>query len=344
MKSSRKPFLFLFVLCACLCLFLCSACASGVEEDEDGGVWDFNNNTYTDPYGNVHEITPEGVQEDDSGNNGGNGTVENPDGSITVITPDQDSNVQQNPDGSIEVGSGQIQGPEDSNDAPRAPLTGAEWQAVLNSNAARNGSETPTVWTDPATGTSCAVEVVYMGIGRSLVKLGGQKVFVNTVDLKWETTAPEDKVLAVISAPKGGYAWMRKQPNTKKTNPKLCQARTDAVVRVISTGKHWTLVHYDPENIRAYVQTGSLEFFANDHTDFEGGYMTYKGRTSGKVTVSVRSRDKGCRNLGDYNIGTPVTVFDILDNWVEVDACGFHARIKTEFVTLAKDLYTAGTD
>ena len=99
MKSS-KPHFFLLLLFSCLCLLVCSACASGVEEDEDGGVWDFNNNTYTDPYGNVHEITPEGVQEDNS-DNGGNGTVENPDGSITVITPDQDSNVQQNPDGSI---------------------------------------------------------------------------------------------------------------------------------------------------------------------------------------------------------------------------------------------------
>ncbi len=338
MKSS-KPLFFLLLLFSCLCLLVCSACASGVEEDEDGGVWDFNNNTYTDPYGNVHEITPEGVQEDNS-DNGGNGTVENPDGSITVITPDQDSNVQQNPDGSIEVESGQIQS-KDDNETYRAPLTGAEWQAVLNSNAARNGSETPTVWVDPANGTSCVVKVVYMGIGRSMVKMGGQNVMVNTVDLKWETTAPEDKVLAVIQAPKDGYAWLRKQPNTKITNPKLCQARTDSVVRVISAGKHWTLVHYDAEDIRAYVKTGSLEFFSNDHTDFEGAYMTYKGRTSGKVTVSVRSRDKGRRTLGEYKIGTPITVFDDIDGWAEVDACGFHARVQSEYITLAKDLYTA---
>ena len=45
MKSS-KPLFFLLLLFSCLCLLVCSACASGVEEDEDGGVWDFNNNTY----------------------------------------------------------------------------------------------------------------------------------------------------------------------------------------------------------------------------------------------------------------------------------------------------------
>ena len=67
------------------------------------------------------------------------GVVQNPDGSMTVITPDTDP-VKQNPDGSIEVESGTSSAPQA--EVTRAPLEGDEWQAVLNSVAARNGSET----------------------------------------------------------------------------------------------------------------------------------------------------------------------------------------------------------
>ena len=79
----------LFLLTLCVCFFLCvcaAALASGVETDEDGGIWDYNKGTYTDPTGKVHEITPGGVKED----NPGSSTVDNPDGSKTVVTTDKD--------------------------------------------------------------------------------------------------------------------------------------------------------------------------------------------------------------------------------------------------------------
>ncbi len=331
MKNSRKT-VFLLLLCVCLYLLSYAAASSGIETDEDGGVWDYNKGTYTDPEGHVYDITPGGVAEDD----GGSGTVQNPDGSMTVITSDTDS-VQENPDGSIEIESGT--GGVDIPETTRAPLEGNEWQAVLNSVAARNGSETPTVWTDPATGETHAVEVVYMGIGRSMIILNGQKQLVDTVNLNWKTEAPEDKVLAVVDAPKAGYAWLRREPSNKITNPKLEQVRTDSVVRVIATGKNWTLVDYN--GMRAYIQSSSLEFFRNDHTDFEAGLISVKGKTKGKDAVHVRSRDRGCRDLGEYRLGTPITVFDIVDEWAEVDVCGWHCRILTKYVTLVQNSASA---
>ncbi len=52
----------LLILCALL--MLCAAAlASGVETDEDGGIWNYDAGTYTDPEGNVYPITPEGVSE-----------------------------------------------------------------------------------------------------------------------------------------------------------------------------------------------------------------------------------------------------------------------------------------
>lgn len=325
------------LLCAVLCLCVCAlAFASGVEQDEEGGTWDYDKGIYTDPTGQQHQITPEGVDEGDSGSS----VTQGDNGAMVIDTGEADSlpDAKRNEDGSIEVQSGE--GGVDIQDGPtRAPLEGEEWEALLAGVAARNGSETPTVWIDPATGHSMPAEVVYMGIGRSMVQLNGQPALVNTVDLKWETTADEAHVLAVIKAPKNGYAWLRKKPSNEITNPKFMQCRTDAVVRVLGTGKNWTFIDY--EGNRGYVQTGSLEFFYNDHTDFDAGYLTVKGKMTGKGTGPARSRDKGMRNLGDYKAGTPITVFDIIDNWAYVDIGGFFCRLESKYVTLEKEIASA---
>ena len=303
--------LLLLALCACLILPLYAAAKSGVEVDDEGGTWDYDNNVYTDPDGNKYPITPEGVPDSDS----------NP------TTPPS-----QNPDGGIEVGGDDeipdLPGP----DPTRAPIEGDDWDALLDSVAARNGSSTPTIYRNPATGEVSFVEVKYMGIGRSMVVLGGQETLVNTVDLKWQTEAPEDKVLAVVDAPRVGYAWMRRGPNNKITNPKIRQIRTDSVMRVVSAGETWTLVDYD--GMRGYVQSASLEFFYNDHTDFDAALLSVKGRTKGNDIVHVRSRDKGCRDLGEYKLGTPVTLFDIIDEWAEVDIAGWHCRVLAKYITM----------
>ena len=323
----RRKQLLLTILCLCMGLFVCVCALAVTETDEEGGVWDYDNGTYTAPDGTVYPITPEGVPEDDSssGQNAGGGS-------------NTDSGSGQNSDGGMEVPSGEGGTPGEP-EATRAPLEGADWQAVLDRAAARTGRETPTVWTDPSTGETTEVEVVYMGLGRSMIKLDGNKVMVNTVDLKWQTDAPEDKVLATVDAPRVGYAWLRKAPSNSIKNAKLLQIRTGSVLRVISTGDNWTLVDY--EGLRGYVQTSSLEFYLNDHTDFETGFVSLKGKITGKETVHARSRDKGCRDLGEYRLGTPVAVFDIIDEWAEVDIGGWHCRILAQYVTLEKELASA---
>ena len=329
MKNSRITGL--LALCVLL-LFCAAALASGVEKDEDGGIWNYDTGTYTAPDGSVYDITPGGVQEDTNTN----AQVQQADGGLVVITQDKDS-VQQNPDGSISVESGQIQ--IQSSDPTRAPIEGDEWKALLAGVSARNGAETPTVWTDPATGESTLVEVVYMGIGRSMVVLNEQKMLVNTVDLTWQTEAPEDKVLAMVDAPKDGYTWLRRDANNKITNPKVAQIRTNTVLRVIKTGKNWTLVDYD--GLRGYVRSGSLEFFCNDHTDFVAGYLSVKGKTQGKQTVKIRSRDMSGKILKECRVGTPVTVFDVIEGWVELDGEGFHGIIQSKYVTMEKETASA---
>ena len=259
----------------------------------------------------------------------GNKIVHNPDGSITIVTNDENPLA-----GKVVLEDESKEGAADS-----TPMSKEEWQALLAGVAARNGSHTPTWYTDPATGEKTEVEVVYMGIGSTMIELNGEKTLVPTVNLTWETEAPEDKVLAVVRAPRVGYAWLRKAPSSDKKNLKIEKVRTDSVLRVLCTGKNWTFV--DHNGMRAYVMTDSLEFFCNDHTDVEQGVVSVKGRTKGNESVHARSRDKGCRDLGEYKIGTPVTVFDIIEEWAEVDIGGSHCRMLAKYITVVKETASA---
>ena len=337
-------------ICFCLCLFVCAfALASGIETDEDGGVWDYDRGIYTDASGNTYQID----NSDDTGSSGGSsgsessgssssessgsgaaGTTQNADGSITIVTDDVDPVKKQNEDGSIEVQSGEIQVMQP--ETTRAPLEGDDWQAALAGVGDRNGTETPTVWRDPATGEIYPVEVVYMGIGRSMISLNGEKRLVNTVDMKWETEASEDRMLATVTAK---YVWMRKKPNNDKTNLKFKQVYRDSVMRVLASGPNWTFVDYD--GVRAYVNSSSLEFYYNDHTEFDAGYVTIKGKTKGKETVQLRAREtQGILEVQTCQ-GKPLTVFDVIDDFAEVDVEGKHCLINAKFLTLEKDLALA---
>ena len=339
----------LVLLCVLLCV--CTGVLAGVEQDEDGGTWDWDRGVYTAPDGTTYDITGDG---DDSGSSsggtssggsssGGSSSGGSSSGGAMTIEDtsgieDTLSGIQKNEDGSITIESGQG-GVDIEVEPTRAPLTAEEWEALLARADARNGSYTPTFYRDPATGTVIEAEVVYMGIGRSMITVNGQEKLVNTVDLHWNTEAPEDKVLAVIDAPKNGYAWIRMKPNTKITTAKIEQCRMDQVVRVISTNKNWTFIDHDGR--RGYVKTASLEFFANDHTDFETGVLSVKGKTSGRDTCNIRSRDDKHRVLADYPLGTPVTVFDVIDDFAQIDICGWHCTVNTKFITMEKETASA---
>ena len=334
-NSSVKTRLLSGLLCVVLCLAVCvPAIASGIERDEDGGVWDYNRGIYTDPTGQQHQITDGGGSSDSNQSGGGNAMV------IDTGEEDPMAGAKKNADGSIEVESG-TGGVDIEIEPTRAPLEGEAWQAALDSVAARNGKDTPTVWIDPADGTPVSVEVVYMGIGRSMILVDGQKKLVNTTELKWETEAPEDQVLAVV---RSRYVWLHKSPSNKITVLKFKQVYRDSVVRVLATGKNWTFVDYNGD--RAYVVTSGLEFYANDHTDFEPGYLSLNGKIKGKGKIQVRDFRteaiiKNESGIVFYQPGTPVTVFDILDNYAEIDVGGYHCVVVLSCLTLERSLASA---
>ena len=338
-KHGNRP-----VWAALLCVLLCACvCAlADVEQDSEGGTWDWDRGVYTAPDGSTHQIDQLNDEGSSSGgsSSGGSSQESSSGGAMIIDTGEEDpmAGIEKNEDGSITIESGQG-GVDIEIEPTRAPLTPEEWQELLNRADARNGTYTATYYQDPVSGTVSEVQVVYMGIGRSMIMLNGQKVLVNTMNLNWATEAPPDKVLAVINTPKNGYAWLRMKPNNKKTTAKLEQCRLDKVVRVLSTGKSWTFIDYDGR--RGYVQTSSLEFFANDHTDFETGLLSVKGKTAGRETCNVRSRDEKHRILAEYPQGTPVTVFDVIEDFAQIDVCGWHCTINTKFLTMEKETASA---
>lgn len=321
----NRKFLIPALLLVCLCLLCACAAASGVETDEEGGIWDYNKGIYTDPTGKQHRIESSG---DGGSSSGGSPMV------IDTGETDPAAGMKKNEDGSIEVESGT--GGVDIQIAPTAaPMTDEEWAAALAAAAAKNGKDTPAVWKDPATGSSYQVLVVYMGIGRSMVQVDGENRLVNTADLTWNTEAPQDKVLAVVTS---RQVYLHKNPDRKSLDIK--QIYLDSVVRVLATGKNWTFV--DHEGDCGYILTGALDFYANDHTDFEGGYLSLNGKITGNGRVQVRDFDTN-KILEGYKPGTPVTVFDILEdfNYAEIDIEGLHCYVKLDCLTLESALSDA---
>jgi len=325
MKRIRAAIAYL-LLFALLCPGPLAAAESYIVED-DGSKW------YADrvefPDGTVVKLVDHdrGQTQEESTSGSGATTVENPDGSVTIITGDTDA-VQQNPDGSVTVESGQIRIEDPAEEAE--PLTGAAWQARLDAAARRNGYVTDTWWRQ-ADGNVVPVDVVYVGLGRSMIKVNGEERLVDTCELLWETEAPADQLLAVVNAPKNGQAAIRSKTSTKATCLEKC--RTNQVVRVLKVGPNWTFV--DHAGLRGYIQTGSLSFRDNTRKTYTTGYITVKGKTPSGETVYIRSAPKkNARHLQEYPVGSPLTIFSQEGDWTEVDIGGWHCYILSKFVTL----------
>ena len=198
----------------------------------------------------------------------------------------------------------------------------------------KNGGTTPTVYTEDD-GTETPVEVVYMGLARSMVVLNGEKQLVETWRLSWETTAPADQVLAIVQPPRdSGDVKFHAGKSSKSMN--LSKVLTNRVVRVISTGKSWTLVDIDdPSMPRGYIATPYLEFYPKLPLAYRSAKLSVFGKTRGSDPVWIRAEDNANgRRIIQFDLGQPLTVYCQNDRWSEVDVGGFHAFILSEFVTL----------
>lgn len=306
----KRTGILVFILA--VCLGVSALASSGVEYDEDGGVWDYNKGTYTTKDGQTVSI----IDEDAATK-----TVRNSDGSMTIITNEKD--IIQNPDGSIVLESGQVMTVK--TDEQRAAEHEQGWFSGMAKAASVNGSYTPTFYTD-AEGSEIEVPVAYIGLGRSMISLNGQNVLVDTTSLRWETEAPEDKVIAVVT--QSGTVKLHSKKDSKSLV--MDKIPTGQILRVLATGKRWTFVDY--KGIRGYVATNYLTFYANGKQEYQAGVIaTRAGKTKGTVTVHVRNKPNG-KQQEEYKIGTPVTVLGIEGDWAQVEVEGHSCYLKKEFI------------
>ena len=327
---ARKTMVVLaLILGIALCMWsgVLGVAETGIEYDEDGGVWNFNTGIYTSPEGVKVKIQSDGSDAD------GNVTTQAT-GGMTITDA---SGIPMNEDGSITVISGQIR-MEDEAQRSGGGLTQEEWEARMKKALERNGSYTETYYFGPEK-EPIPVTVVYVGLARSKIKIGDTELMVNTCDLAWSTEAPADQVLAVVDANRLGYAALRANTSTKSFILDHCI--TGKVVRVLSTGKNWTKVDYD--GMRGYVLTSSLKFYPNMIRSYETGQIAYEGRTTGRSTINIRASAKNnSRILANYTLGTPLTIFSMDEKWCEVDVGGWHCYILREYVSMGDNgSYTA---
>ena len=292
----KKSFIFIAAALLLICVSVCALSEGGIVVTDTSGI----TNTGT-------------TSTSDSSSGASTGVTYNPDGSITVESGTLGTDYEEGSEGSSGGG-----------------LTQEEWEARMNKAQNRNGLTTDT-WLLGPEKDPVPVTIEYMGLARSMVNVYGVSILVNTCDLIWDTDAPDDKVLAVIDANRVGYANLREKTSQKSFIMDHCI--TNKVVRVLSTGKTWSMVDYD--GMRGYVLTAALEFHPLSMRGYTTGKISINGRTKGKSPINIRANPKnGSRILGGYVVGTPLTIFSVGEKWCEVDVEGWHCYILTEYVTL----------
>ena len=206
----------------------------------------------------------------------------------------------------------------------------AVWAKNMGIAGVKNGYYTSTFYRDGA-GNETPVQVVYMGLARSMVLLNGEERLVETWQLSWETEAPEDQVLAVVR-PDQGQVSVYPEP---KKGTRIDKVGTNKVLRVISVSKNWALVDINSDECpRGYVMTGCLEFYPNIPMIYRPAKLSVLGKLKGD-TVNIRSEDTANGRIIDtFDTGTPVSVYAQNDKWSEVDVGGYHAFVLSEFVTM----------
>ncbi len=333
MRSSHSRLIRGIALATTLLMLCATALANtGKETDEDGGVWDWDSGTYTAPDGRVVSITSDEGGDNDSGSSSDSGrdsgadsdgtrAVVNDDGSITIITNEED--IVRNEDGSIVIESGQIKTVEQQKEDE---MTGDEvWAQGMGQAAITNGTYTPTFYFD-GSGAMTEVPVEYMGVYRSMIRLNGESVLVDTANLIWTTEAPAEKVLAVVTA----KTYARLFAKSSKKSLVMDKVYNGTVLRVLKTDKNWTFVDYNGE--RGYIQTSVLKFYENEKREYQSGFIATKsGHTYGNSTVHVRNDPKGSQQE-EYPVGTRITVFEDDGTWCRIEVEGHMCYIQRKFM------------
>lgn len=173
------------------------------------------------------------------------------------------------------------------------------------------------------------VEIRELGITSSIVYRDGKEATVQTGELSFAQNTPEGKELAVIYAPKAGYASMRK---TASSNGKvLKKIKAGTIVLVLEVGDDWTKIQL--KNQTGFVKNASLKYYSSGIKAKSIGIISYNGKTTVNTTVNVRnSPEKGSNVVAVWKVGKEVIIINQAEGWAEVEADGICGYVKDEFI------------
>lgn len=176
------------------------------------------------------------------------------------------------------------------------------------------------------------VEMLSAGTVYSQVRLHGEKEYVETALLCYETDeVPDEMRYAMINAQKSGYATMHASDSARSSV--INRIMTNRVALVLDVGKKYTKVYVD--GCVGYFQTSSLTFLPGNSAATLLAKMSYNGKTRSRNTINIHMNGKNkSRILDDVMCGTQMTVFSTTDDgWTEIEADGWHAWVLSKYVT-----------
>ncbi len=195
------------------------------------------------------------------------------------------------------------------------------------------------VWMVNGDGTEEQVTLVHAGSKYCDVRKGRTQYHVLTSDLRYEIdgSVPESRRFACINAKRTGYATMHTRASAKSDVVNRCT--TNQMCLVLSVGRGYTKVWC--MGAAGYIKTSSLTFLPGGETEPVDAVMTYKGRTTGRITVNIRQNGKASsRILAEIPCGTMMVICGRTeDGWLEVEAAGWRCFIQEKYATPYDELY-----
>lgn len=192
-------------------------------------------------------------------------------------------------------------------------------------SASQKKEEAPTA--EPVQSGGTAVTLKTLGTYTSTIVVNGESHDVPTASLQYGS-APEDKRLAIIWAPRTGKASLRSRSGGKGDVLKQCKA--GRIVAVLEVGREYSCVNY--RGTVGWVLTDALKFHApGDPSAVETALLAYNGRASGGTTINLRLEEDG-RRIGEYRTGTQVIVLGADEEWTHVEVDGHRGYVQSKYL------------
>lgn len=147
----------------------------------------------------------------------------------------------------------------------------------------------------------------------------------------------DDLDKAVVYAPRTGRASLRTKGSSK--GKVIDQYKDGTIVGIVKKGKGYSQVLVNGK--AGYMINSALEFLDPAKKPLGEGVISYKGNTTGRHKIVVRSEASSkARKIDDWREGTEVLIWAIVENkttsWYEIEANGMRVFVEGKNLTVTE--------